>query len=220
MSIVIIIVTIATAIIAVIWLMQKMPFFNNTILILVGAATFLITLIVFINDRSEILETVLSSASGPAPDVVDLLLNVKYEAAGGDSSENQKWWTIGTSNWVLTGTVINKSDKELTRLKFEVFIKYGANIIGDETVSTQRSWKVSPGQERVFTTNNSTFRDLPSTKWNPIWGIKLVEVNNTSVYTDIIWSPDNPINQLTDENVHPASKKVKTMEIIPNKTTK
>ena len=215
MSVVVIIAIIATIIIAVIWLMQKAPSLSNTILAFVGAATFFGTLIIFVNYRPDILETVLSSASVPAPDVIDLLLNVKYEAVDGSSSENKKWWTIGTSNWVLAGAVINKSDKQLTRLKFEVLIKYGVNIIGDEVVVTQRSWSVLPGQERVFTTNSNAFKDLPSTKWNPIWGVKLVEINNTSVKTNVVWSPDNPINQFVDESAHSTLKKVKTIEIIP-----
>ncbi len=215
MSVVIIIGIIAAAIIVVIWLMQKIPSFGNTIISVVGATTFLSTLITLVNYRPETLETILSGASVPAPNVVDLLLNVKYEAVGGGSSENQKWWTLGTSNWALAGAVINKSDKELTKLKFEVFIKYGANIVGDEAVETQRSWKVSPGQERVFTTNSNALRDLPPTKRNPIWGVKLVEVNNTSVQTDIVWSPDNPLNQFVDENALPIPRKVKTIEIMP-----
>jgi len=215
MSVATIIAIIAAIIIAVIWLMRKVPSLSNTILVFVGAATFFGTLIIFVNHRPEILETVLSSASVPAPDVVDLLLNVKYETVDGSASENQKWWTIGASNWVLAGEVVNKSDKELTKLKFEVFIKYGVNIIGDEAVATQRSWTVLPGQERAFTTNSNAFRDLPSTKWNPIWGVKLVEVNNTSVNTNIVWSPDNPINQFANESPHSTLKKVKTIEIIP-----
>jgi hypothetical protein len=212
MGVIITIAIIAAVIIGVIWLMRNVPSISNTILAFVGVATFLGILVLSVNYRPELLEAILSGADVPAPDAADLLFNVKYEAVGREPSEDQKWWTLGTSNWVLAGSVINKSDKELTKLKFEVFIKYGANIIGDQAVVTQHSWKVLPGQERAFMTNSKAFKDLPATQRNPIWGVKLVEINNTSVKTDIVWSPDNPLN---DENAHPTSKKVKTIEIIP-----
>jgi hypothetical protein len=35
------------------------------------------------------------------------------------------------------------------------------------------------------------------------------------VKTNIIWSPDNPWNQVASENAHSAARKVKTIEIIP-----
>jgi hypothetical protein len=201
---------IVVAFIGVIWLMRNVPSVSSAILTFVGLATFLGVLA---KNKPEFIQPILSDAGAriaPAPDIADLLFNVKYKAAGGEILENQKWWTVGTSNWILTGSVINKSDKELTKLKFEVFIKYGSKIIGDEAVVTQHNWKVDPGQERAFTTYSNTFKDLPTTKWNPIWGLKLVEINDTSVEADIVWSPDNPF-----DNPNHALKRVKTIEIIP-----
>jgi hypothetical protein len=215
MGIITITIIIAAFIIGVIWLMRKLPSISNIMLTVAGAATFVGTLLGLSNCGPAFLEAVLSRADAPAPDVADLLFNVKYETIDGEQSENQKWWTIGRSNWNLVGFVINKSDKELTKLKFEVFIKYGSNVIGDQTVITQRNWKVSPGQERTFRTNSNAFKELPTIKWHAIWGVKLIEVNNAFVMTNIIWSPDNPWNQVAGENAHSAARRVKTIEIIP-----
>jgi hypothetical protein len=208
----IIIIAIIAAIIGVIWLMRNVPSASNIILTFVGLTTFL-GVLVSLDSKSSLLQSTLLGADTrivPAPDIADLLFNVGYKTVGGEFPENQKWWTIGTSNWVLAGSVVNKSDKELTKLKFEVFIKYGANIIGDEAVITQHSWKVPPGQDRAFTTYSNTFKNLPATKSNPIWGVKLIEINDTSVKADIVWSPDNHF-----DNPLAASKRVKTIEIIP-----
>jgi hypothetical protein len=216
MGIVLIVVIIAS-IAGAIWLMKNVPSVSNAILIIAGLATFLGVLIFLANYNSEIFESMLSDAGAEdvaAPDIADLLFNVKYKAAGSELAENQKWWTLGPSDWVLAGSVVNKSDKELVKLKFEVFIKYGANIVGDKAVATQRSWKVPPGQERAFITDSSAFKDLPATKGNPIWGLKLVEINNSAVKTDIVWSPDNPLNQSADDGAHPGSRQVKTREIM------
>jgi hypothetical protein len=185
-----IIIVIIAAVIGVIWLMRSVPLVNNAILAFVGLATFLGVLVLFGNYEPELFGFRLSDA--PAPEIADLSFNVTYRAADRGFPENQKWWTLGTSSWVLDGSVINSSDKDLTKLKFEVIIKYGANIIGAEAVATQHSWKAPPGQKRAFTTSSNTFRDLPPTKGNPIWGLKLVEINNTPVKTDIIWSADIP----------------------------
>src|SRR5262249_37218904 len=155
---------------------------SNTILAFVGLSTFLGVLVFLANYEPELLGSLLSDV--PAPEIADLSFTVKYKAVSGELPEGQKWWTLGTSDSVLVGSVINRSDKELTKLKFEVFIKNGANIIGDEAVATQHSWRVPPGQERAFITYSSAFKRLPTTKWNPIWGLKLIEINNTPVKTD------------------------------------
>jgi hypothetical protein len=203
------IIIIIVAFTAVVWLMRNVPSLSNAILTLVGLSTFLGVLA---KNKPEFL-TVLSDAGAriaPAPDIADLLFNVKYKGAGGEIPESQIWWTLGTSGWVLIGSVINKSDKVLSKLKFEVFIKYGSKIIGDEAVATEHGWKVLPGQERAFTTYSDSFKDLPTTKWSPVWGIKLIEINNTAIKTDIVWSPDNPYG-----NPQRTLKKVRTLEIIP-----
>jgi hypothetical protein len=202
-TIVIVVSVVVVTVIGVAWLMRTVPSFSNAILAFVGLATFLGARAFIVDYEPEFLSPLLSY--GPAPDIADLLFTVKYTAAGGGLPDTQKWWTLGTADWVLTGSVVNNSDKDLTKLKFEVFIKYGASIIGDETVVTQRSWKVLPSQKRDFTTYSNTFKALPLTKWNPIWGLKLVGINNTLVKTDIVWSPDNPLSQF-DNVEHPASK--------------
>jgi hypothetical protein len=188
--------------------MREAPLISNAILVFMGLATFLGMSVLLINYEPDLSGSRPSDDS--APEVADLSFNVTYKAADRDIHENQKWWTLGTSNWVLTGSVINNSNKDLTRLKFELVIKYGANIIGDEAVATQHGWKVPPGQERAFTTSSNNFRDLPPTKRNPIWGIKLIEINNTPVKTDIVWSADNPSNQFEGN-----AKEVKTLEVMP-----
>jgi hypothetical protein len=205
MDVVIVILVIAAG---AVWLMRSIPSASNAILAFVGLATFLGALGFLVSYEPELLEFILPV--GPAPDIADLSFNVKYKAVDGNLPENQKWWTIGASNWVLAGSVINKSDKELTKLKFEIFIKYGANIIGDKSVATQRNWKVSPGQETAFTTDSNAFQDFPAISRNPIWGIRLVGINNTSVETDIVWSP----GQLEGENKPSDSRQVKTLEIM------
>jgi hypothetical protein len=205
MGVVIVIVTIS-AVIGAIWLMRSVPSLSNAILVFAGLATFLGALMFLINYQPEFLDALFPD--GPAPDIADLSFNVRYKAVEGDLSD-QKWWAIGASNWVLAGSVVNKSDKELTKLKFEVFVKYGANIVGDESVTTQRYWKVPPGRERAFSTYSSAFKNFPAINRNPIWGIKLVAINSTSVETDIIWSPD----QYQGENSPSASRQVKTLGI-------
>jgi hypothetical protein len=205
--VVIIIIAIISAVVGAIWLMRNFPSISNAILALMGLATFLGASVFLISDPPEFLDYFF--AGGPAPDIADLSFNVKYKAVGGDLPENQKWWAIGTSDWALTGSVINKSDKELTKLKFEVFIKYGASIIGDESVATPRDWTVPPGQERVFTTHSNAFKGLPTINRAPIWGMKLVRINNTPVESDIVWSPD----QFEGENAPSASRPVKTLGI-------
>jgi hypothetical protein len=207
-----IIVVVIAAIIGVILLMRTVPSASNIVLAIVGLVTFLGVLAFLANYQPELLGPLLSDVL--APDIADLSFNVKYKAAGAELPDNQKWWTLGASPWVLAGVVVNNSDKELTKLKFEVFIKNGAKIIGDETVVTQRSWKVPPRQEGAFTTSSNAFKGLPTTKWNPIWGLKLVEINGTAVEADIVWSPDNPLNKFDDGNENPASKQVKTLEVI------
>jgi hypothetical protein len=193
MDIMIIILIIAAAI-GMIWLTRSVPSISNAILAVVGLSTFFGVLVFLANYEPELLGSLFSDV--PAPEIADLSFAVKYKAASGEFPEGQKWWTLGTSDWVLVGSVINRSDKELTKLKFEVLIKNGANIIGDVAVATQRNWRVPPGQERAFITSSNAFKGLPTTKWNPIWGLKLVEINNTLVKADIIWSPDNPSSQI------------------------
>jgi hypothetical protein len=212
MSATIIVILIAAAI-GVIWLMRIVPSVSNAILAFVGLATFIGVFVSIASYEPALLDPLLSNA--PAPDVADLSFNVTYRAVDGGLPENQKWWTIGNSPWVLTGLVVNNSDNELTKLKFEVFIKSGASIIGDEAVATQHSWKVSPRQNLAFTTSSNTFKYFPTMKSNPIWGLKLVEINNTPVKTDIVWSTDNPFSQVGDSDMRPASKRVKTLEVIP-----
>jgi hypothetical protein len=188
--------------------MREAPLVSNAVLVFVGLATFLGISVLLANYGPELF----GLSDAPAPEIADLSFNVTYKAVDRDFPENQKWWTLGTSNWVLTGSVINNSNNDLNRLKFELIIKYGANIIGDEMVATQHGWKVSPGTERAFTTSSNTFRDLPPTKGNPIWGVKLIEINNTLVKTDIVWSADNPLNQSED-----GAKGVKTLEVMPKR---
>jgi hypothetical protein len=200
-------IVIVVAVIGVVWLMRTVPSLSNAVLAFVGVATFLGALVLLVGYEPEFLGPLLSDV--PPPDIADLLFTVKYTAAGGELPDTQKWWTLGTADWALAGSVVNNSDKDLTKLKFEVFIKYGASIIGDESVATQRGWKVLPGQKRDFATRINAFKDLPSIKRNPIWGVKLVEINNTPVKTDIVWSSDNP-SSLFDSDEHPASKQVKT----------
>jgi hypothetical protein len=197
-----IIIVILVAIIGVIWLMRNVPSISNVVLAVVGLATFLGALVFLAKFEPELLGPILSDV--PAPDLADLSFSLTYKAVGSELPEDQKWWTLGTSNWVLVGSVVNNSDKELAKLKFEVLIKNGANIVGDEAVVTQRNWKVPPGQERAFITNSNAFKDLPITRWNPIWGVKLAEINNTPVKTDIVWSPDNPF---AADSAKPASRK-------------
>jgi hypothetical protein len=206
MGVMIAIVMVVT-VIGVVWLMRTVPSLSNAVLAFAGIATFFGALVLLVSCEPEFLGPLLSDV--PAPDIADLLFTVRYTAAGGEIPDTQKWWTLGAADWVLAGSVINNSDKDLTKLKFEVFIKYGAGIIGDEAVATQRGWKVPPGQKRDFTTYSNIFKDLPSIKRNPIWGLKLVEINNTPVKTDIVWSSDNP-SSLFDNDEHPASKQVKT----------
>jgi hypothetical protein len=102
---VMIIIVIIAAIIGAIWLMQNVPLVSNAVLTLVGLATFLGALVLLANFKPEFLQPILSDVDAGivlAPDLADLLFNVKYKAVGGELPESQKWWTIGTSDWVLT----------------------------------------------------------------------------------------------------------------------